>query len=100
MPRGDAATNAQGVSFRNVYGVILEAGATNILIGGTDPGAGNVISNSGVTGISIWGIGTNYNTVEGNKIGTDVSGAMPLPNDYGVAIKSGPANNTIGGILT
>jgi hypothetical protein len=66
------------------------------LIGGTVPRARNVIT--GLSGISIflW-IGPG-NVVQGNYIGTDVTGSAPLgdPGD-GIAIQSSN-NNVIGGV--
>jgi hypothetical protein len=98
---GIASHDAQGHHFGNQYGVMIEAGATDIVLGGTDPGAGNVVANSSVTGIVISDAGTSYNQVEGNKIGTDLSGTVSLGNRLnGVVIYSGAANNTIGGLLS
>jgi parallel beta-helix repeat protein len=76
----------------NQVGVTV-AGNNNT-IGGSDSGAGNVIS--GNTGDGIF-IGGNSNLVQGNRIGTDVTGAFALGNGgNGVNVSAG-ANNTIGG---
>src|SRR5438105_16632 len=74
--------------------VIISTGATNTLIGGTSPGARNVISGGGGTGIANeGGIGT---VVQGNFIGLNSSGTASLGNSLaGVGIESGSA--TIGG---
>jgi hypothetical protein len=57
-----------------------------------------VISGNGTYGMLIWGSGKDGNTVEGNYIGTDVSGTVALPNgESGVYIGVGAENNTIGG---
>ena len=75
-------------------------------IGGSVPGAGNVISGNTVDGIQINGTSatspgyTPYigNTIQGNFIGTDATGTLPLPNKgNGVSILLGGTNNTIGG---
>jgi len=77
-------------------GVII-GGSQNNTIGGTDPLAGNVISNNGEKGITILGNGSTGNRVEGNFIGTDVNGTAVLGNEQdGVSIEYAP-NNTIGG---
>jgi len=76
----------------NYDGVVL-TNAPGTTIGGTADGAGNVISGNAVTGIVL---GASGDLIQGNLIGTDVSGTMPLANnDDGVTV-SGP-NNTIGG---
>jgi len=79
-------------------GVALQDASGNT-IGGTTTGAGNVISGNGRRGIAInafTGVATN-NLVQGNFIGTDVTGTADLGNvDHGVLIDRVP-NNTIGG---
>jgi hypothetical protein len=69
-------------------------------IGGTQDGAGNVISNNG-GGIRIDGPGASGNTVQGNKIGTDITGTAPMGNGGAtVRLSNGASNNTIGGTET
>jgi titin len=70
-----------------------------VLVGGTTPGAQNVISGNGY-GVSIGsGLGdpnVSHNRVEGNLIGTNVTGAGALGNtQHGIAIVT--PNNTVGG---
>lgn len=88
-------TNAAGtVAIPNsVWGVqIANEQATNNLIGGTVPGAGNLISgNQG--GILILASG---NTVQGNLIGTDVTGTKKIQNETGV--DSRVPNILVGGL--
>ncbi len=62
-------------------------------IGGTAPGAGNLISGNrqGVV------LRTGVSTVQGNLIGTDVSGASPLPNlETGIFIDGSRNGNSDG----
>ena len=60
-------------------------------IGGTDPGAGNLISGNGLAGIEM-----NSSLVLGNKIGTNISGDAALGN-AGPGILVLGFGNTIGG---
>jgi parallel beta-helix repeat protein len=84
---------AEGVEIRlNVSG--SPSGNT---IGGTDPGAGNIISGNADNGILIRDGGATGNLVQGNFIGTDATGAALGNNGAGVAIAGGAAGNTIGG---
>jgi Bacterial Ig-like domain (group 3) len=77
-------------------GIGINGGATGNTVGGTVPGAANVISGNARQGIDIAG---NGNLVEGNYIGTDASGTMRLGNGGdGIRFASGAANNIIGGV--
>ena len=73
----------------------VDIGGSNILVGGTTSGARNVISGN-YRGIFIRG-GSTSNTVEGNYLGTNVTGTAALGNTIGVDIEGGSNNNTIGG---
>src|SRR5207253_1332233 len=83
-------------------GVRVSDGAAKNLIGGTgktapNSGQGNLISGNLGAGVDLRGNGTLGNDIQGNFIGTDVSGAKPLGNAYGVYIESGATANTVGG---
>ena len=56
-------------------------------IGGFSPGAGILISGTGATG----------NVIENNDIGTDPTGSLALPNEYGIQIVGGASDNLVGG---
>jgi hypothetical protein len=94
-------TNAAGTgSLPNDFGIDLASGASNVTVGGTTAAARNVISGNSGRGILLGnsiGAGTVVNnTIEGNWIGTDVTGTLPLGNgEYGVECND--LNNTIGG---
>jgi len=87
------------------HGIAIQDGAQANTIGGTSgvtPGGGctgdcNLISGNAHVGVLISDTGTLNNTVMGNLIGVDASGALPLANWYGVAIADGAQGNTIGG---
>ena len=80
----------------SVFGVAVVNGASNNTIGGTTPGARNVISSNGQPGVTIQGVTSTGNLVQGNFIGTDVTGAVALGGGGGVFVVWSP-NNTIGG---
>jgi len=65
------------------------------LIGGSEEGAGNVISGNTFAGIDL-GPGSTGTTIQGNYIGTDASGSTAMGNDLGIWANFSP-NNTIGG---
>ena len=72
--------------------------ASDNTIGGTAPGAGNVISANGNWGIWVSGDGATGNLIQGNKIGTDLTGTKALENAYSaVEIDGGAANKRSGG---
>jgi hypothetical protein len=73
-------------------GVYLVGGAS--IVGGDDPGAGNLISGNG-GGVRLGSAGANV--VEGNLIGTDATGTAAIPNVTGVYLADGAAGSTIGG---
>jgi CSLREA domain-containing protein len=85
-----AGTSANGNGFAGV--TLLAAGNT---VGGTTPGAGNVISGN-VTGISADHVPGAMTLIQGNLIGTDVTGTVALGNtEDGMFIQGMPY--TIGG---
>jgi hypothetical protein len=73
----------------------------NNTIGGTDPGAGNVIyaPRSAVVFGQANILTTDGNVLQGNRIGTDATGTVGLGGQYGVAASNTGAGtvNTIGG---
>jgi parallel beta-helix repeat protein len=80
--------------FITSFNVGIEIGAANNVIGGTTAGAGNVISGCTSYGVRIDG-GATGNLVQGNYVGTDVTGANAQGNNYGFYING--SDNTIGG---
>ena len=89
-----AGTAAVGLSGG---GVVLTY-SSNIVIGGTTPGARNVISGNS-DGIDLGGnsdFPATNNLVQGNLIGTNAAGNAAVPNGNGISISEGH-DNTIGG---
>ncbi|NML24397.1 cadherin domain-containing protein [Zoogloea dura] len=76
--------------------------SNNNLIGGTNPGEGNVIGGVVKYGIHIAnsGSGGSGNIIQGNYIGTDISGTVTIANGLGgVAIDTNANSNLIGGVV-
>lgn len=63
-----------GVFFNGLDNLVL-----NNMLGGEEPGAGNVISGNGLHGISVTGAGADDNVIQGNWVGVTKAGA-PLGN--------------------
>lgn len=87
----------------NFIGIMIEQGAHDNMIGGTTPGARNVISNNGVNspygqGIYIYDPNSTNNIIQGNYIGVDSSGVAPAGNRaHGILLGNQANGNTIGG---
>ncbi len=91
-------TNASGTAAlsNGSNGILFNSGASNNTIGGTAAGAGNIISGNRGNGIEVDGGSNNF--FEGNYVGTDVMGAIAVPNTGdGIVIQQGSSYNTIGG---
>lgn len=89
------------VALGNDAGVYIQ-GSEGHAIGGTTVGEGNLISGNTSYGIRIstdlaFGEQSINNTIRGNRIGTDVSGQLPLGNGTGIYIEDTSSNNSIGG---
>ncbi len=82
-----------------LQGIYFDSGTFDNTVGGTAGGAGNVISANGNGGI--WINGASDDVVEGNLIGTDITGTLALGNAFsGVYMSAGASGNTIGGDTT
>ena len=93
--------NANPSAFYLFAGVELFGGAASNTIGSLSAIGRNIISGNGAQGIFIGDFGTNLNVVQGNYIGTDVTGAKAIANGYsGVGVFNSAASNTIGGTVT
>lgn len=90
-------TDASGMNSVGEFGqgITIQGLATHNLVGGVEPGAGNVLSGNRVHGVGIGGPDATQNVVQGNLIGTTITGTAALANGDGVVIDS--PNNTVGG---
>jgi len=86
----DSSGNRPAGNYRQ--GVLIGPGAQNNLVGGTTPGAGNVITYNGLGGIRIDSTG---NQVAGNLIGVGADGVTQLGNQLN-GVRVGGDNNMIG----
>jgi hypothetical protein len=87
-------TDAAGVAAlaNGIGGVVVDGGATHV--GGSDPGAGNVISGNAGIGLEIDSL-ADASVVKGNLIGTNAAGNAALANTTGLDVSSD--FNQIGG---
>jgi parallel beta-helix repeat protein len=95
----DIGTNASGTSaIANSQNGILISNTTGYQIGGAGPGAGNLISGNAQDGVRITGRLSFGISLQGNRIGTDVTGSLAVANQAnGVDIQNGAHDNAIGG---
>src|SRR5262245_42579561 len=77
-------------------GIAVQFGAPNDLVGGTDPADRNLVSGNtaGIFSGAIQIAGAPNATIQGNLVGTDKTGMLPIPNGDGI-YSNMPA--TIGG---
>ncbi|MDB5351612.1 MAG: hypothetical protein JWN86_2859 [Planctomycetota bacterium] len=96
---GTDVSGKQGLG--NAFDGILLSGASGNTIGGVAAGAGNVLADNQQFGIQVGGAGASKNVIQGNLIGTDVTGNTALANaSSGVDINTGASGNLVGGTTT
>ena len=94
---GTDASGSSDLGNRRI-GVEIIDGAQGNVVGGDTPEERNVISGNDQYGVTIFGAGTDGNTVSGNYIGTGATGAQDLGNaQTGIPIAGGAQHNTVGG---
>jgi CSLREA domain-containing protein len=82
------------------HGIYLSGGQSTI--GGTELGAGNVISGNQYYGIEV-DFGSSFGTstiIQGNYVGTDYNGTSAVPNQQGIVVISLSKTVLIGGTET
>jgi hypothetical protein len=92
---GTDVTGTQALG--NLDGVLLSANGNNT-VGGTAPGSRNIISGNNRDGVLMEGPETD-SVVQGNFIGTDVTGANALGNASDGVVITGAVNSSIGGTV-
>jgi titin len=92
---GTSVTGLAGL--KNVYNGLEIANSSSNLVGGTNPGAGNVISGNGQSGIYFLSAPATSNLVQGNYIGVNATGTGAISNGLDAVTIDGVSGNTIGG---
>jgi parallel beta-helix repeat protein len=91
VPNGNPNLGNPGVQVSSA-GILLDT--ENTTIGGTAPSAGNLISGNFGPGITLTSTGFD-NTIQGNLIGTDVSGTIALGNSTNGISLAGASRNSL-----
>ncbi|NOX62230.1 MAG: hypothetical protein GXP42_09850, partial [Chloroflexi bacterium] len=78
-------------------GVEIAGMAANALVGGDQPGQGNLISGNAGSGVRIVGAQTKNAAIKGNFIGVSLNGMRAIPNQYGIALTDVNQPHRIGG---
>ena len=80
------------------FGKGVDINGDDNTIGGTTPGSGNVLSGNSSNGIVLVFSSATGNLMEGNSIGTNLAGTIPIPNQSdGIQMFFSASNNTVGG---
>jgi ELWxxDGT repeat protein len=78
-------------------GILIVNGQNNV-IGGTSAPDRNVISGNAGDGINVTGMNASGNMIQGNYVGTDLTGTVAIPNGgNGISLNQGVHANTVGG---
>lgn len=79
-------------------GVYIADGCHHNEVGGIYPGERNVLSGNTGSGVDIAGLGSNYNLIRGNYVGTNPAGTGAIPNQgNGITVTQGGQYNEVGG---
>jgi len=95
VPAGNAVPANTDTFSGTSAGILVQSSPDNLL-GGAEPGAGNVVGGHFGAGIELREAGSARTRVLGNRIGTDATGRLPVPNTDGVWIVGGPGT-VVGG---
>jgi uncharacterized repeat protein (TIGR01451 family)/CSLREA domain-containing protein len=78
---------------------LLITSAENV-IGGPEPGQGNLISGNAAIGVTIYGASASENTLTKNFIGTDASGTADLGNQQDGVLIEAPSNTLTDNVIS
>lgn len=96
---GVSATGAARLGNQN-SGIMIDGSSGN-LIGGANASARNLVSGNGVSGVFLNGAGASRNVIQGNYIGTDVSGGLVVSNaNDGITVNGAPSNTISGNVIS
>ncbi len=95
LPDGSTVPATHPDFFGTSTGILI-ANSPGNRIGGAAAGAGNLVGGHQSSGIEIRGTTSTANSVLGNRIGTDHTGLLPVPNGS-EGIQVGGSGNRIGG---
>lgn len=76
---------------------VFISGAPNTVVGGTTAAARNLISGNGNDAINHQGVNSSGTLIQGNFMGTDVTGTSAVPNNNSAVFFFNSSNNIIGG---
>ena len=82
---GTDPTGLTSIDLDNALGILIDASATNVRIGGTTPAARNIISGNSSTQIAVGceaSAGGSGHLIQGNLIGPDATGAAAPPHNF------------------
>ena len=92
-------SNVPPSPFSNFQGIYV-TGPSNV-IGGPLPAERNVLSGNRVNGVYLHNAGATGNVVQGNYIGTNLSGTAAVANGFeGVGLIDAPANSVVGNVVS
>jgi len=90
-------TDAAGTAALANAGDGVLIGAPNTVVGGTTAAARNLISGNGNDAIDHQGANSSGSLIQGNLIGTDITGTIAVPNNNSAVFFFNSSNNIIGG---
>jgi hypothetical protein len=88
------------VELHNYDGITVEGASAYNQIGGDSISERNITSGNVAYGIDIFGVGCSGNKIQGNYIGTDITGSHAIPNTYGLLFDDRSHQNLVGGYNT